>query len=38
VYFKELHNEDGDENATKLPKNLDESIVYGKYLIYASLH
>jgi hypothetical protein len=38
VYFKERRNEDGDENASKLPINLDESIVYGKPLIYASLH
>jgi hypothetical protein len=38
VYFKERLNEDGNENASKLPANLDESIAYRKSLIYASLH
>ena len=38
VYFKERRNEDGDENASKLPTNLDGSIVYAKSLIYASVH
>jgi hypothetical protein len=30
-------NEDGAENASDLPENLDE-IIYGKFLIYACLH
>jgi hypothetical protein len=34
VYFMERRNEDGDENASKLLTNLEESIAYGKSLIY----